>query len=176
MHGHYLVKGLAGFRAGDVAEVVRETWHDSTSAAGYGAWVVRVEPLRTPAGAIHYLNLHHRKAAQRPPDEWRGMVERGSRGYWSEPIAQLRERAQDELAVEAWVWSGLSVKDARFVVSDRRATKAAEKEESIARKAALRDYLALAAAEARRHRNAAVLSRVEQLQLACEPTGISGRQ
>jgi hypothetical protein len=90
----------AGRAAVDVVTVermVRETWQATT-----GAYVVEVAALVSPGAALGYLALHHRKPSQAPPEAWRGMSERASRGYWSRPIAQLRDQARRELAVEAF--------------------------------------------------------------------------
>jgi hypothetical protein len=97
MHGHYLLKfGAASVDVLLVEQLVRETWQRST-----GAYVVEVAELVTPGAALGYLGLHHRKPSQAPPPAWRGMTERGSRGYWHRPIHQLREQARRELAAEA---------------------------------------------------------------------------
>ncbi len=120
MHGHYLVKGLDD----DVRLIeglVKETWHESTGNAGYGAWRVEVAKLLVPGAAIHYLNLHHRKAVQAPPETWRGMVERASQGkhrYWSQPVGDLRELAKLELRAEALAWSTtLDLEEAKWLVN-----------------------------------------------------------
>lgn len=92
--------GVGGRRDFDVIEVerlVRTTWQKRT-----GAFVVEVAQLVSPGAALGYLALHHRKPSQAPPASWRGMSERASRGYWSTPIAELRERARRELAIEAF--------------------------------------------------------------------------
>jgi hypothetical protein len=120
MHGHYLVKGLDD----DVRLIeglVRQTWEESTTNAGYGAWRVEVAKLVVPGAAIHYLNLHHRKPAQAPPDTWSGMVERASQGqhrYWSQPVGELRTLAELELRAEAIAWaSTLSLDEAKWLVN-----------------------------------------------------------
>jgi hypothetical protein len=121
-HGHYLVKDLPlDVDVLEVEQIVRDAWQTTTTQLGYGAWVVEVAELRVPGAAIHYLNLHQTKAYQRPPDGWRGMVERASVGrsrYWSQPIADLRERARVELHAEALTWAtGLDPDDARFLAA-----------------------------------------------------------
>ena len=100
MHGHYLVK----FRdtqpePAEAERLVRDTWQSLT-----GAYRVEVEPLRTPAGAMAYLSLHHQKPQQSPPREWRGMRSRPSKHYFGEPVAKLRDVAREQLAVEAIAW------------------------------------------------------------------------
>jgi hypothetical protein len=116
MHAHLLVK----FReleasAVDVLELerlVRETWKAST-----GAYVVEAAALVSEGAAIAYLGLHHRKPAQAPPAGWRGMIERASKGYWSRPIAELREQARRELRTEAVAWrTGMPVELAALEV------------------------------------------------------------
>lgn len=103
LHGHYLLKFRGGASDGgtriDVVEteaLIRETWQRST-----GAYVVELAELVTPGAALGYLGLHHRKPSQAPPAPWIGKTERASLGYWSRPIAELREQARRELAVEA---------------------------------------------------------------------------
>ncbi len=120
MHGHYLVKGLDD-EILLLEGLIRQSWEESTSNAGFGAWVVEVAQLRVPGAAIHYLNLHHRKPAQAAPDSWSGMLERASQGkhrYWSQPVGELRELAQLELRAEALEWATtLSLDEAKFLVN-----------------------------------------------------------
>jgi hypothetical protein len=99
MHGHYLVKGLPADRVLEIERTTRETWERVT-----GAYRIEVAALISPGAALGYVGLHHRKASQAPPAPWRGMTERASLGYWSTPIAELRERARRELAAEAIAW------------------------------------------------------------------------
>lgn len=112
LHGHYLVK----FRdvVPDVIEVerkVRETWELVT-----GAYIVEVAQLITPGAAMAYLSLHHQKPQQAPPEGWRGMRSRPSKGYFSEPMWKLRARAKRELAIEAIAWAnGISEIEAALV-------------------------------------------------------------
>jgi hypothetical protein len=85
MHAHVLCKGLTT----DVRvlrSVVRKAWPHG--------WV-QVAELRTVGGAIHYLGLHEAKASQLPPESWRGMAERASRGYWHRPVRELRKEARE---------------------------------------------------------------------------------
>ena len=126
IHGHYVVKGLSGVDCVEAEELVRESWRGSLKrhGASYEAWRVSVAELRTAAGALHYLSLHHAKAEQLPPDGWRGMAERPSRGYFSRPIAELREEARAQLWAESLAHStGMSGDDARFLVDARRAER-----------------------------------------------------
>lgn len=131
-HGHYLVKGLpVDVDVREVETLVRETWEASTTNSGYGAWVVEVAELMVPGAAIHYLNLHHSKAYQRPPDGWRGMVERASRGkssYWHRPVGEIREIARVELHAEALTWAtGLDPSDALFLAQQDALERAARR-------------------------------------------------
>lgn len=126
MHMHMLAKGLSD----DVTvleAVVRAPWERWT-----GAHRVGVAELIVPGAAIHYLNLHHRKAAQAPPADWRGMIERSSRGYWSEPVKELRERAVVELRAEAIAYNtGLDFGDSFLIAqgeSEARKERASERE------------------------------------------------
>ncbi len=144
MHGHFLAKGLDE----DVLLIeglVRETWRASTANDGHEAWRVEVAQLIVPGAAIHYLNLHHTKPQQRPPDGWRGMLERASQGehrYWSHPVAELRELARLELKAEALAWvSGLSPDDAHFLVAQDAAARAERRDEARRLSNELRDEL-----------------------------------
>jgi hypothetical protein len=115
LHGHYLTKGIDPAAVLEVEAVTRDTWERCT-----GAFVVEVAALLSPGAALGYLGLHHRKPSQAPPVEWRGMTERASRGYWSSPIAELRQRARAELAAEAHAWrTGLPVEVAALEVAVR---------------------------------------------------------
>jgi len=134
-HGHYLVKGLPlDVSVVEVERLVRETWQATTTNLGYGAWVVEVAELRIPGAAIHYLNLHHTKAYQRPPDGWRGTVERASQGatrYWSRPIGDLREVARVELHAEALMWAAGLTRDDAMLLATGDAHERADRREFI---------------------------------------------
>ena len=120
IHLHYVVKGLAGRRLQGLREAVTAAW----TAQNPGAWRLQLEELRTAAGAIHYLGLHHAKPEQHPPAWWSGRSERVSRGYWSEPAGGLRERARRELWAERYAHStGLSLDDARFAIDQTTANR-----------------------------------------------------
>jgi len=113
IHQHMVAKGLQGVDVLEGERLVRETWEAAT-----GAKVVEVAELLTPGGAIGYLALHHRKPGQAPPEGWRGMVERPSRGYFHRPIAELRTEAKAQLRVEAIAWrEGISVELAGLEVA-----------------------------------------------------------
>jgi hypothetical protein len=116
-HSHALLKFRDAIDVDvlQVEQLVRETWERTT-----GAFVVEVAALRSPGAALGYLGLHHRKRSQAPPASWRGMTERASKGYWSQPIAELRERARRELAAEAHAWrTGLPLEVAELEIAAR---------------------------------------------------------
>lgn len=98
LHGHHLVKFRDDDRVDvlDLEALTRETWQTVT-----GAHRIEVAKLLTPGAAIGYLALHHRKPGQAPPEGWRGMVSRPSKGYFHRPVAELREQARRELRAEA---------------------------------------------------------------------------
>lgn len=128
IHGHYVVKGLAGVDSSEAAEIVRESWRRSLARNGssFEAWRIEVAGLRTPVGVLHYLSLHHAKAEQLPPEGWRGMAERPSRGYFHRPIAELREEARAQLWAESLAYkTGIDVDDARVLVDQQRGSRAA---------------------------------------------------
>jgi hypothetical protein len=137
IHVHYVVK-LRGLEP-DAAfyELVQDTWARAT-----GAWRVTVTPLRTHVGALKYLWLDQAKAVQLPPKEWRGMVDRGSQGYFSAPVAELREEARRQLWSEALAFStGLELEDARLLVDGTADTSAAESAFRAAASAAVREVV-----------------------------------
>jgi hypothetical protein len=99
MHAHHLVKGLDGADVLEVEAITRQTWERAT-----GAYIVEVAELISAGAAIAYLGLHHRKPEQAPPRAWRGMRFRASQGYWSAPVAELRERARTEQRRRRLAW------------------------------------------------------------------------
>lgn len=97
LHLHLLIKAdIETFDVIEAERIARETWEGMT-----GAYRIEVAALVSPGAALGYLALHHRKPEQLPPVEWRGMTERSSKGYWSSPVAELREVATKQLAAEA---------------------------------------------------------------------------
>jgi hypothetical protein len=104
MHAHLLVKGAelgacevrgpaaveCACEVHSIERAMSAEWHAITG----DAYIVEARPLRTPAGAIAYLTLHHHKTEQGPPVGWSGRRLRASKGYWSRPIAELREEAR----------------------------------------------------------------------------------
>jgi hypothetical protein len=75
---------------------VAELWYRFTG----DAFIVNCRPLRTPAGAIAYLTLHHHKKSQAPPPGFKGRRLRPSKGYYEQPIAELRQLARKLAAHE----------------------------------------------------------------------------
>jgi LysM repeat protein len=121
IHVHMVVKGEPGWGLAEAHGVIRSAW----MARNPGAWRIQLAVLRTVAGALHYLSLHHAKAEQTPPPWWTGRTERVSRGYFSRPQRALREEARARLWAERLAYStGLSVGDARFVVDQELAARA----------------------------------------------------
>lgn len=142
MHGHYLVKGLGGCDVVATEALIRSTWEKSLARHGweFAAWRIELAALIVPGAALVYLGLHHKKPRQAPPEGWRGMVDRPSRGYFALPVEELRERARDELAVEAWRWStGVDPGDAEFIVDELRAERERRRAELQAARAAWRE-------------------------------------
>jgi hypothetical protein len=86
---------LLGKQVGDLTteleQRVSELWRRITG----DAFVVECRPLRTPAGAIAYLALHHHKKRQAPPPGFTGRRLRPSKGYYEKPIAELRLLARE---------------------------------------------------------------------------------
>jgi len=93
-HIHHLVKGLERDQAAELEPEISRRWADYTG----GSWRVECRGLRTQAGAIAYLALHHHKREQAPPPGWTGKRLRPSKGYFCRPVQELREEARELLA------------------------------------------------------------------------------
>ena len=99
-HVHHLVKGLPAqaVASGDLEREVRARWRRHSG----GAFVVECRPLRTPAGAIAYLALHHHKPTQAPPPGHRNVKRlRPSKGYFGRPVPLIRRQARRLLLDQA---------------------------------------------------------------------------
>jgi len=145
IHAHLCVKGLELASCDEVERLVRETWERTT-----GAVVVEVAEMLTPAGALHYLALHHGKVSQAPPVGWSGKVERFTFGYFATTVKEARQRAKDELSDEGYRWflvnaAGVDVGLALELVEARSIERTIGREHAAARKVevegALRDEL-----------------------------------
>lgn len=112
-HIHHLVKGIpsdhrmlepkvldSGRVTTRLEERISELWREITG----DSFVVECRKLRTPAGAIAYLALHHHKRKQAPPPGFAGRRLRSSKGYYELPVRELRELAS-ELATKSRVVS-----------------------------------------------------------------------
>jgi hypothetical protein len=126
IHGHSAVKLPASVDLRAAEAMIRETWSQSLPG---NPWRVELAELRTRRGLLQYLSLHHAKASQLPPPEWRGMHDRATRGYFDVPVRELRAEAR------ARVWSaglayrsGITVTDARILVDGQIAEWAMQKE------------------------------------------------
>jgi len=98
-HLHHLVKGLPSeiAESGELERELAQRWHRFTG----DAFVVECRPLRSPAGAINYLALHHHKREQAPPAGLANVKRfRPSKGYFTEPLPALRETAAQTLRDE----------------------------------------------------------------------------
>lgn len=97
-------RALRNLDAGELANLntcrlelrVSELWHRFTG----DAFMVDARPLRTPAGAIAYLTLHHHKKRQAPPPGFTGRRLRPSKGYYEKSIGELRDLARKLAAHE----------------------------------------------------------------------------
>lgn len=92
VHQHLLLRGVLPSVAPDLENVLRRVWEART-----GANRVEARELRTPAGATAYLIHHHRKRDQAPPAGWSGKRMRPSRGYYGQPVGELRVEARELL-------------------------------------------------------------------------------
>lgn len=95
---HALLKRCEPADAEAIEGAVRRVWEERT-----GADRVELRELRTPAGAVAYLAIHHHKLEQQPPHAWRGRTLRPSRNYFDQPSPALRERVRGMLADERLV-------------------------------------------------------------------------
>jgi hypothetical protein len=89
-HMHALLKGLDPARSEVLEPLVSARWKTLTE----GAWKVDCRPLRTPGGAIAYMVGHHHKRDQAPPRSFTGKRIRPSRGYFTRPVAEIRQEAK----------------------------------------------------------------------------------
>lgn len=92
---HPFVRERKRIRPGETTTLlelqVSQLWHSITG----DAFRVECRPLRTPAGAIAYLALHHHKKKQAPPPGFTGRRLRPSKGYYAQPVAELRQLARE---------------------------------------------------------------------------------
>jgi hypothetical protein len=103
-HLHHLVKGLPAdeVESGRLELRVAELWQRFTG----DAFVVECRPLRSPAGAINYLALHHHKREQAPPPGFENVKRfRPSKGYFEAPLPELRETARATMKDERLTWA-----------------------------------------------------------------------
>lgn len=89
IHMHLLLRNVSPSDAAEAEQLLRKVWLART-----GASMVEARPLRSAAGATAYLVHHHRKREQAPPEGWSGKRLRPSRGYFGEPVADLRREAK----------------------------------------------------------------------------------
>lgn len=99
---HVLCRGLDGADLGEVETIAARVW--CSHMTGTRPVAQRVEAIRSHDALVSYLAHHHRKREQAPPDWWRGMRTRASRGWWSRPIAELRQEAREQLRLERVRW------------------------------------------------------------------------
>jgi len=109
-----LVKGLPEEGHRRLEAEVSRLWRRYTR----GAWVVECRPLRTPAGAIAYLALHHHKREQGPPPGFRGRRLRFSQGYLDKPGREARADAKRFLRDGRIEWAVRGMLAADFADDD----------------------------------------------------------
>jgi len=91
-HYHWPCKGVDRDASGALSAIASEVW--GRRAGGY---VAGVKPVWDATGLGRYvagLVGHHLKAAQGPPDGWKGRRYGTSRGYYSAAASELRARAE----------------------------------------------------------------------------------
>lgn len=98
-HGHNLLKGIPAGHVLDLERIVAPVW-----ARVMGATQTNVSELRSAGGAVAYLTLNlaleKGKASQAPTDLPKGTrTLRATRGYWSLPVEDLRQRAREHHAM-----------------------------------------------------------------------------
>jgi hypothetical protein len=79
----------------DLEPVAAALWEKRTGATQF-----EMRELRTPAGAIAYLGMHHFKREQAPPAGWKGRRLRPSKGYYDVPARALRAEAESVVRSE----------------------------------------------------------------------------
>jgi hypothetical protein len=97
MHQHTLVKGLPA--DADLDALWREgkaRWERLT-----GAYRVELRQLHSAGGATRYIVAHHHKADQAPPIGWSGKRFRPSKGYFSQPVGELRRQVAEKMRAVA---------------------------------------------------------------------------
>jgi hypothetical protein len=100
-HIHHLIKGLPVEAADELEAEIQRLWKTYTG----DAWRCDCRELRTPAGAIAYLSLHHHKMEQAPPPGFKGKRLRPSKKYFEIPIRELRAIAKRQLADGRLAWA-----------------------------------------------------------------------
>jgi hypothetical protein len=115
-HLHNLIKGIPADYAEDLEPEMRRAWHRYTGDADQ----VSFKPLRTVAGAIHYMGLHNSKRCQAPPAGFEGRRFRASRGYFEKPAKELRALARKLVARDRTVASVLSAIDIELYGAEPR--------------------------------------------------------
>lgn len=79
----------------DLEPVAAALWERRTGATRF-----EMRELRTAAGAIGYLGMHHFKREQAPPRGWQGRRLRASKGYYDMPALVLRAEAEEAVRSE----------------------------------------------------------------------------
>jgi hypothetical protein len=93
-HWNLLLKGIPMEDEDLVHAVITKVWCGRVDAKPAGQYVGTIAEA---GGLMRYLSLHFQKESQAPPKGWRGHRFICSRGYFSESIAAVRERAREQL-------------------------------------------------------------------------------
>jgi hypothetical protein len=115
-HLHHLIKGIPAECSEELEPELRRAWKVYEGSADQ----VSCKPLRTVAGAIHYMGLHNSKRCQAPPAGFEGRRFRASRGYFEKPAKELRALARKLVARDRTVASVLTAIDIELYGAEPR--------------------------------------------------------
>jgi hypothetical protein len=93
-HWHFLLKGIPRNAACEAFELAARVWCEHVDAEPEAQ---RGGEVTAAVGLIRYLMPHHGKESQAPPRGWKGHREVRSRGYYANPVNELREQARESI-------------------------------------------------------------------------------
>jgi hypothetical protein len=100
-HWNLLIKGVDVDAIDQVRDVITGVWCDREDARPEGQ---HVGSVYSEGGLMRYLALHFNKQSQQPPTGWRGHRFLKSRGYFAQPLEDLRWDARQALRLRREIW------------------------------------------------------------------------